>query len=92
MADWRVELHEEDEGDEDEAARILREKETLGAYLSVFETEAGQKVLADLRECYHDVESFSENPYQTAFKEGQRHVYLALIDTLARAEQEIRSG
>jgi hypothetical protein len=49
----------------------------------VFSTEDGRLVLEDLRLSFGTRRSFVEgDPYTTAFREGQRDVYLRLCDLL----------
>lgn len=54
-------------------------------YARVFSTVEGRLVLDDLRLSYGDRRSFDSDPYVTAFREGQRDVYLAVCDLLAFA-------
>ena len=51
-------------------------------YAMVFSGANGQAVLDDLRLSYGDRRSFTSDPYVTAFREGQRDVYLAICDLL----------
>lgn len=48
-------------------------------YFSCFSTPAGKRVLDDLKKCYSERCSFDKNPYQTAFYEGERSVYLKIL-------------
>jgi hypothetical protein len=57
-----------------------KEIENIGKdYLSCFSTASGQRVLEDMKKCYGDRGSFDENPYHTAYNEGQRSVYLSIL-------------
>lgn len=51
-------------------------------YRRCFSTEAGEQVLADLRKRFGRRRSFDQNPYQAAFNEGQRDVYLLVMNQL----------
>lgn len=52
-------------------------------YAAVFDTVNGRAVLEDLRVSFGDRRSFVEgDPHSTAFREGQRDVYLAILDLL----------
>jgi hypothetical protein len=60
-------------------------------YLRLFSTPDGQIVLEDFRKSFGDRRSFVENDaLTTAFKEGERNVYLAVLDLLARARDPSR--
>ena len=60
----------------DGPARNLRRKR---AYRTVFATEEGKTVLADLyRFCGVEAQSFANDPCQTAFNEGRRRVALRI--------------
>jgi len=59
-------------------------KQLKAAYKFVFETDDGQRVLADLRRrCHAHTSTFSGNPNETYFFEGQRQVVLFIEDMLA---------
>lgn len=54
------------------------------AYKFVFDTDDGRRVLADLRRrCHAHTSTFSVNPNETYFNEGQRQVVLFIEDMLA---------
>lgn len=55
------------------------------AYAQLFSMETGKIVFADLRKRYEARTSFSADPYTTAFKEGQRDVYLTIRSLIERA-------
>jgi hypothetical protein len=63
-------------------------------YASVFGTDAGQRVLEDLYRSYGRRISYSKgDPYETAYREGQRSVYLSIrvmlrLDRLPEADLE----
>ncbi len=48
-------------------------------YLSCFSSSSGQRVLEDMKKSYGDRCSFTKSPYETAFNEGQRSVYLSIL-------------
>ena len=53
--------------------------ELRSAYREIFNTEAGQVILDDLARRFNiHATSFSKDPYETAFREGQRDVVLFL--------------
>lgn len=55
-------------------------------YHRAFSTEDGRAVLADLAASYQARRSFVQgDAYATAFREGQRDVYLAICQLIARA-------
>ena len=51
----------------------------------LFATRTGQRMLANMKAAYGDRRSFNTDPYQTAFNEGERSVYLELQNIM---EQE----
>jgi len=54
------------------------------AYKFAFDTDDGQRVLEDLRRrCHAHTSTFSPNPNETFFNEGQRQVVLFIEDMLA---------
>jgi hypothetical protein len=70
---------------DDEVARMAN------VYLRLFSTPDGQVVLEDFRKSFGDRRSFVEGDALTsAFKEGERNVYLAVLDLLARARDPER--
>ena len=63
------------------------------AYLNVFKTESGKKILKDLeRSCFVNSSSMSDSndPYRLAFNEGKRSIYLR-IKNLSDRDWETRS-
>tara|TARA_R100001440_G_scaffold33087_3_gene51987 strand:+ start:1823 stop:2035 length:213 start_codon:yes stop_codon:yes gene_type:complete len=65
-------------------------KELKSNYRSVFNTEDGQQVLNDLKKRFaYETTTFSDNPYQTAFNEGQRAAILLIVRMLTE-EKEIQ--
>jgi hypothetical protein len=51
-------------------------------YKITFSSKEGEKVLADLTSAYYHRGSFKENPYETAYREGQRSVLIRIINLL----------
>lgn len=64
--------------------KLMDEQEdTLRAYQRLFESSDGQKVLNDLlNSCFFTKTTYSENPQEFAFNEGQRAVMLRILATL----------
>lgn len=60
-------------------------------YAQVFESDAGKRVLADLARVAHIMRpTYVRNePYQTAFREGERNVVLRILSTLGWQPEEI---
>jgi hypothetical protein len=73
------------------AADILRRHRRRRAdYVTVFTSEAGQRVLSDLfRFCHMDEPCFAADPCITAFNEGQRRVFLRILGLLRLTDQDI---
>jgi len=56
-------------------------------YLSCFSSSSGQKVLDDMKISYSDRSSYvTGDPYETAFNEGQRSVYLSILFLMEEAK------
>ena len=51
-------------------------------YMITFGTKEGERVLADLLSAYYHRSSCSKDPYETAFKEGQRAVIVRILNLL----------
>ena len=49
-------------------------KELKAQYNITFASKEGETVLADLKSAYYHRSSYSNNPYETAYREGQRSV------------------
>jgi F420-0:gamma-glutamyl ligase len=66
----------------DDAERLAM----ANTYQRVFSDDDGRRVLEDLRRSYGDRRSFVDgDALATAFREGQRDVYLAVQDLIALA-------
>ena len=66
-------------------------KQRIQDYLICFSTDAGKRVLADMKKAYSDQSSFSTDALDMARKEGRREVYLKiryLMDDARRAKTE----
>lgn len=62
-------------------------KQLKASYKFVFETDDGQRVMEDLRRrCHAHTSTFSVNPNETYFFEGQRQVVLFIEDMLAEED------
>ncbi|RLE44514.1 hypothetical protein DRJ16_02135 [Candidatus Woesearchaeota archaeon] len=60
-------------------------------YKTVFGSEAGKRVLEDLKRiCNVLFTSFRSDPYETAFCEGQRSVFLHIQTMVERDMEEIK--
>jgi hypothetical protein len=66
------------------AAEAALIKETRRAYVTVFASDAGRRVLNDLRVAFYDRTSFVPgDPYATHVFEGERAVILRILTILA---------
>ena len=64
--------------------------EIKGVYKRAFETEDGEKVLEHLESRFHlTTSTFSSDPTETAYREGQRTVVLFLKNMLADWDQKL---
>jgi len=50
-------------------------------------TKTGQRMLANMKIAYGDRSSHAKDPYQTAFNEGQRSVYLELENIMEKENE-----
>ena len=57
-------------------------KDIKKIYLSTFACMEGETVLADLQSAYYRRSSFSKDPYETAYREGQRSVIIRILNLL----------
>jgi hypothetical protein len=58
------------------------------AYRRVFNTDDGEIVLNDLKARFgFETTTFADNPYQTAFNEGQRATLLLIVRMLAEGKE-----
>jgi len=61
--------------------------ELVENYRECFSTPAGEKVLEDLEAAYGNRISFSSDPYATAYKEGQRSLYLRIFSMIKERKE-----
>ena len=59
-------------------------KQLEGDYQTTFNTKEGERVLADLESAYYNRISFSKDPYETAFNEGNRAVIVRIKNLITR--------
>lgn len=58
------------------------------AYRRTFNTADGEEVLRDLKSRHgFETTTFSDNPYETAFNEGQRATVLLIVRMLAEGKE-----
>jgi len=58
-------------------------------YRRTFNTEDGAKVLSDLKSRFgYETTTFSDNPYETAFNEGQRAAVLLIVRMLTEEREK----
>ena len=62
--------------------------ELVENYKQCFSTPAGELVLKDLEAAYGNRISFSSDPYATAYKEGQRSLFLRILSMLKNRKEE----
>jgi len=63
--------------------------DNIKIFQRVFKSPDGEKVLEDLeKRCNIHTSSFSQDPYETAFREGQRSVVLFIKSTLKKQPKE----
>jgi hypothetical protein len=62
-------------------------RKTVEAYRDCFTTEAGKSVLRDMARSYHNNTTFTGDPYQSAFNEGRRSVYLDILHLVEAANE-----
>ena len=55
-------------------------KEMKKIYGITFDTPEGMKVIADLKTAYYKRGSYSKDPYETAYREGQRSVLIRILN------------
>mgnify|MGYP003655321819 CR=1 FL=1 len=56
-------------------------------YMTCFDTSEGKRVLEDLVSAYYHRESFTPDPYSTAYREGQRSVIIRLINLMKETKE-----
>ena len=53
----------------------------------LFSTKTGQRMLANMSMSYGDRSSFTKDPYETAFREGQRSVYPEIKNVMEKENE-----
>jgi hypothetical protein len=67
---------------------IAREhSELVSFYKQCFSSPAGEQVLKDLESAYGNRLSYSKDPYDTAFKEGQRSLLLRIKSMITERKE-----
>jgi len=61
--------------------------ELVENYKQCFSSPAGEKVLKDLEAAYGNRISFSSDPYATAYKEGQRSLFLRIKSMITERKE-----
>tara|TARA_R110000765_G_scaffold21637_3_gene55509 strand:+ start:3651 stop:3860 length:210 start_codon:yes stop_codon:yes gene_type:complete len=65
-------------------------KELKLSYRRTFNTEDGARVLSDLKSRFgYEATTFSDNPYETAFNEGQRAALLLVVRMLTEEKDKV---
>ena len=60
------------------------------SYRRTFNTEDGARVLSDLKSRFwYEATTFSDNPYETAFNEGQRAAVLLVVRMLTEEKDKV---
>jgi len=59
----------------------------VDSYRQCFSTNEGEKVLKDLKAAYGDRSSYSNDSHDTAYKEGQRSVYLRIFNLIKERKE-----
>ena len=58
------------------------------AYRRTFNTDDGEQVLSDLKTRFgFEATTYSDNPYETAFNEGQRAAVLLIVRMLTEGKE-----
>ena len=48
----------------------------------LFSTKTGERMLANMKSAYGNRVSFTKDPYETAYREGQRSIYLEIKNVM----------
>lgn len=67
--------------------KMLYPDELAKTVYSVFTTEQGKELLSYLEDNYLKVSSFSKDPIEMAFKEGQRSIVLDFIHDMEKVNE-----
>lgn len=66
-----------------QARYIEKEKERITAYRDAFKSEAGQKVIKDLKQRFYDVDLLNKHsPHNTHYNLGMRDTVRHILETL----------
>ena len=50
----------------------------------LFSTKTGERMLANMKSAYGNRISFTRDPYETAYREGQRSIYLEIKNVVEK--------
>lgn len=53
----------------------------------LFSSKTGQRMLANMKVAYGDRVSFTKDPCETAFREGQRSIYLEIASIVEKENE-----
>jgi hypothetical protein len=53
----------------------------------LFNSKTGQRMLANMKVAYGDRVSFAKDPCETAFREGQRSIYLEIASIVEKENE-----
>ena len=53
----------------------------------LFNSKTGERMLANMKMAYGDRISFTKCPYETAFREGQRSIYLEITNIVEKTNE-----
>jgi len=53
----------------------------------LFSSKTGERILANMKVAYGDRKSFTKCPYETAFREGQRYIYLEIANIVEKKHE-----
>ena len=53
----------------------------------LFSSKTGQRMLANMKMAYGDRISFTKCPYEAAFREGQRSIYLEITNIVEKKHE-----
>ena len=76
---------------ESEVIRVMKERRAH--YISCFSGESGEFVLKDIAKvAYANYPTFSSDPYETAYKEGMRSLYLYIMRSMKMIKENKKEG
>ena len=53
----------------------------------LFNTKTGERILANMKVVYGDRISYATDPFETAFREGQRSIYLEITNIVEKKHE-----